>query len=64
MGRNTLTDKEKLPEEEVVVMNKSRYEQLLRDEHFLICLEGWGVDNWNGYDEAKSQFNKEYEEEE
>ena len=47
-----------------IIIPKSEYEQLQRDQHFLECLRGAGVDNWDWYDEASEQFRKENGEEE
>ena len=38
--------------EETVTIPKSIYEQLLRDQELLSCLEACGVDNWTGWDDA------------
>ena len=46
-------------DEEMVTITKREYDGLCRDEHFLQCLADWGVDNWNGYDEAQSQYREE-----
>lgn len=32
------------------------YEQLVKNSAFLLCLETAGVDNWEGYGEARSSF--------
>lgn len=48
---------------ETVVVLKSRLEELLRSEAKLSYLEAYGVDNWEGYDMAMSDFYKEEEEE-
>lgn len=29
---------------------------LQRDSDLLNCLESWGVDNWQGYDDAKAEW--------
>ena len=31
---------------------------LIKDQDFLECLEGCGVDNWCGYEEAQEQFHE------
>ena len=38
--------------EETVTISKKEYEQLQKDQRFLECLQGAGVDNWEGYDYA------------
>jgi hypothetical protein len=38
--------------EETVTISKKEYEQLKEDSFFLECLQGAGVDNWEGYDYA------------
>ncbi len=38
--------------EETVTISKKEYEQLQKDQCFLECLRGAGVDNWEGYDYA------------
>jgi hypothetical protein len=43
----------KLPEDHPI--NK-RLQKLLDDEFKLECLEGYGVDNWCGYDDAMSEY--------
>lgn len=32
------------------------YEQLINDQNFLLALQGAGVDNWEGYDDACEMF--------
>lgn len=43
-------------QEEHVTITKSKYESLLRDSSMLGFLEQYGVDNWQGYDEAKCDW--------
>ena len=38
--------------EETITISKKEYEQLQKDQWFLQCLQGAGVDNWEGYDYA------------
>jgi len=45
---------------ETVTIPKSEYESLLEDSKWLQCLEGAGVDNWDGYDYAR-ELQKEQE---
>lgn len=35
-----------------VTISQEEYENLLKRDRFLSCLEGSGVDNWDGYDFA------------
>lgn len=39
--------------EDTVAISKERYESLLESEDFLSCLEAAGVDNWQGYSDAR-----------
>ena len=41
--------------ESMVSITVEEYESLLKDSHFLVCLENNGVDNWNGYGEAREE---------
>ncbi len=47
-----------------VEISESRYKELLAAEAKLDALEGHGVDNWEGYDDAMAQFWENEEEEE
>ena len=42
--------------EEMVTIPKAEYEALLEASAKLDCLEGAGVDNWDGYDYAMELF--------
>ena len=44
-----------------VEITTKEYEELIKDQYLLICLQSAGVDNWDGYDEAIINF-EEYEE--
>ena len=35
-----------------ITISKEEYESLLEDQKLLQCLQGAGVDNWEGYDYA------------
>ncbi|MGR2681482.1 hypothetical protein [Chromobacterium haemolyticum] len=37
-----------------------RLEELERDAHMLLCLQGAGVDNWCGYEYAIEAYLEEY----
>ncbi len=41
------------PLEETVTISKLEYEQLLKCQEWLQCLEAAGVDNWSGFEEAQ-----------
>lgn len=41
--------------EEMVSITIKKYNQLLASEDFLECLEGCGVDNFSGWDDACEQ---------
>jgi hypothetical protein len=45
--------------EETVTISKKEYESLKEDARWLQCLEGAGVDNWEGYDYARELLNEE-----
>ncbi len=38
--------------DDTITIDRKEYERLLDRENFLDCLEGCGVDNWQGYDDA------------
>ena len=44
-----------------ITISKKEYEELLEDQKLLQCLQGAGVDNWDGYDYAMEMM-KEMEE--
>lgn len=48
-------------EEETVTISKKEYESLKDDSFKLECLEGGGVDNWEGYDFAMEEYWKAQE---
>ncbi len=39
-----------------VTLTQAEYEELKADQDFLRCLEGAGVDNWDGYEYAQESF--------
>jgi hypothetical protein len=57
-------DKKKLLEDilsgevETVVILKEDYVELKRDSEFLEFLEAHGVDNWEGYDDARAAYHE------
>ena len=48
--------------EEMISISKQRYEELLKAEKELNMLNFYGVDNWEGYEEATEALAKEGEE--
>jgi len=42
--------------EEIITITKKEYEELKRDSKFLRCLEAAGVDNWEGWNNAREMF--------
>lgn len=48
---------------DMIMITRQRYEQLVQDSEFLRCLKACGVDNWYGYYEATSMLEEEEEEE-
>lgn len=47
-----------------VTITQKEYDYLNDRDWKLICLEGAGVDNWEGYDFAMEQYNTDEEENE
>lgn len=43
-----------------IKITASRYIELLRSEDLLEMLRAYGVDNWEGWDEAISAFHEEH----
>lgn len=41
-----------------VTLTQVEYEELKADQDFLRCLEGAGVDNWDGYEFAQEAFSE------
>ena len=46
---------------ETVTISKEEYDSLVEDSLFLECLQGAGVDNWEGYDAAIEMMNEREE---
>lgn len=44
---------------DTIVIKKERYEELIDNEILLSCLQGCGVDNWEGYDDAINMYQEE-----
>ena len=40
-------------EDGTVTLTREEFDELESDQHFLRCLEGAGVDNWDGYEIAQ-----------
>lgn len=49
---------------EKITISKSQYESLKNSERKLQALENFGVDNWQGYEDAMCYLEEEEEEEE
>lgn len=45
--------------EPTVTILQSEYNRLVEDSEFLACLQGAGVDNWEGYSEAQDMMDEE-----
>lgn len=41
-----------------VTISEEEYKELKQDQNFLRCLEHQGVDNWDGYDMARDEYNE------
>ncbi|MBX0320246.1 hypothetical protein [Shouchella clausii] len=46
---------------ETATITKKEYDLLLEDSAFLSCLEACGVDNWDGYADAREMMEGESE---
>lgn len=42
----------KIEDNDLVLVTRDHYEELLQDQEILQTLQAFGVDNWEGYDEA------------
>ena len=45
--------------EDTITITLAEYNSLLHDQRKLTCLEGAGVDNWDGYDSAMDMLEEE-----
>lgn len=45
--------------EEMITITKKEYDDLKKDQKWLQCLEAAGVDNWQGFDDAREMMNDE-----
>lgn len=52
-----------MTQEETVTISAKEYDMLLQRDFKLNCLEGAGVDNWEGYDYAMEEYQAGLEEE-
>ena len=50
---------EKLFSDELAVISRKRFDELIKEEAILYALKDYGVDNWQGYDEAMDKLRKE-----
>ena len=46
--------------EETVTITRSEYDSLCDDARWRACVEGAGVDNWDGFDLAMEEYYEEY----
>lgn len=46
---------------ETVTITRRKYDRLMKDSDMLACLEAAGVDNWDGYQEARRMHDPEDE---
>lgn len=42
--------------EKTITITIEEYDELLEDSRFLCALQGAGVDNWNGYENAQEMI--------
>lgn len=49
---------------ETILISKKEYDDLVDSQILLECLEMMGVDNWSGYDDARSEYRRILKEEE
>lgn len=45
--------------EKMITITKKEYDRLTKESQFLSCLEACGVDNWNGYGDAREMMDEE-----
>ncbi len=48
-------------DEETITISRKLFDQLVKDQEWLGCLEAAGVDNWPGIDEAWRIYREEDE---
>lgn len=44
----------------MISISRATYNQLIEDAQWLSCLEEAGVDNWQGFDEARAIYREWY----
>jgi|694.fasta_scaffold01889_69 hypothetical protein len=49
---------EQAKEPATITISKKFFEELVEDSDFLDCLRACGVDNWNGYSDARQMYNE------
>jgi hypothetical protein len=49
---------EQSKESATITISKKFFEELVEDSDFLDCLRACGVDNWNGYSDARQMYNE------
>ena len=47
----------------MITITKEEYDDLWDDKHFLQCLRNAGVDNWEGYDFAVEEYQRDLDDE-
>ena len=50
---------EPIGKNDTITISKKEHEQFLENSFFLQCLQGAGVDNWEGYEFALEELNNE-----
>lgn len=49
-----------MEEKEMITISVKKYNQLIHDQKWLICLDHAGVDNWEGHDHAVDLWDEYY----
>lgn len=49
---------------EKIILSKTKYDRLVEKAEKYDCLVGYGVDNWQGYDDAMQYYGETHREEE
>ena len=50
---------EELFSDEIAVISRKHYDELVKEEAILCALQSYGVDNWQGYDESMDELREE-----
>lgn len=53
-----LNEKDSTIDDNQIVLSMDDYNELVDDQNFLQCLQGAGVDNWDGYSYAQEMFDE------